>query len=151
MTRQKQMKNFHVVDGSYPLKRLILKNYSAFYSEIKNNVLQIWNISGSHGIAMHSQSQRFLGGFLMFFLLLWLLYCSIYHSIFQIANSSFRPCSSISGQFDILKKQSLQCSQSHLKISSYISCLQNDAVSLSRFVTHKKDRRAKIILFQSLL
>ena len=51
----------HVVDGIYPSKRSILKNYSMFYSEIENNVLlQSWNVSASHGIVMHSQSQRFL-------------------------------------------------------------------------------------------
>ena len=40
----------------------IHENYSVFYSEIENNVLLSWNVSASHGIAMHFQSQRYFVG-----------------------------------------------------------------------------------------
>ena len=52
----------HLVDCMHLSKRLIWKNWLMVYSEIKNNVLQSWNILASHGIVMHSLLQRFLVG-----------------------------------------------------------------------------------------
>ena len=57
----KQFK-LHVMDDIHPSKCSILKNYSTFYSKFENSVLQSLNVSASHEILIHSQSQRFFVG-----------------------------------------------------------------------------------------
>ena len=50
------------MDGIHPSKCTILKIDSVFYSEKENNAVQSRNVSESHGILIHSQSNIFFDG-----------------------------------------------------------------------------------------
>ena len=85
---------------------------------------------------------------LLFFWLFWLLYCSIKHSFFLIANSSFFLCYSVPGQFDIQKhwatsapKASFRSIVLTVHVYKIMLCLWR------RCATHKNDRRANTVWF----
>ena len=69
----------HVMDDIHPSKCSILNNYSTFYSKFENSVLQSLNVSASHEILMHSQSQRLFVGLINKFRT-WKFFTKMFHA-----------------------------------------------------------------------
>ena len=69
----------HLMEDIHPSKCSILNNYSTFYSKFENSVLQSLNVSASHEILMHSQSQRFFVGLINKFRT-WKFFTKMFHA-----------------------------------------------------------------------